>query len=65
MSIEIIVDLPNRTRLNYYSNFIPQIGEELYFAHYGLFKVIRVISYISDDSEHNQQMWVNIITERS
>ena len=46
--------------ITFYSNTIPRIGELIYFPHFGKFRVFEVIHHISDDSENNKCMWIEL-----
>ena len=49
---------------NYESNIIPRRGESLFFVHFGLFVVTDIIYRISDDSDDNKCMWIEIRVEK-
>lgn len=47
-------------KVKYVSEHIPRIGEILSFAHFGSFKVKNVAYRISDDTDCNDVMWVEV-----
>lgn len=57
-------DLRYTPLINYESNIIPRRGESLCFVHFGLFVVTDIIYRISDDSDDNKCMWIEIDVEK-
>ena len=57
-------DLRYMPLINYESNIIPRSGESLFFVHFGLFVVTDIIYRISDDSDDNKCMWIEIRVEK-
>ena len=57
-------DLRYMPLINYKSNIIPRRGESLFFVHFGLFVVTDIIYRISDDSNDNKCMWIEIRVEK-
>jgi len=59
-----IYDNPSREKIKYSSEHIPRVGEILHFPHIGGFKVKDVAYEISDDSEENTIMWVEVYVDK-
>ena len=57
-------DLRYMPLTNYESNIIPRRGESLFFVHFGLFVITDIIYRISDDSDDNKCMWIEIRVEK-
>lgn len=45
---------------SYNTDVIPRQGEFIYLSHFGMYRVLEVTHYISDDSVENKCMWVEI-----
>ena len=48
----------------YHSDIIPKVDEFLYFPHFGTYKVKKIIYNISDDSNNNRIMFVEVIADK-
>jgi len=48
----------------YRANVIPKVDESLYFPHFGTYKVKKIIYNISDDSNNNKIMFVEVIADK-
>lgn len=53
-----------RPLMTYTSDIIPRKGEVISFVHYGSYMVDDVTYRVSDDTENNELMWVEIKVER-
>ncbi|MBO7715270.1 MAG: hypothetical protein J6S85_17005 [Methanobrevibacter sp.] len=42
---------------------MPRENEILNFPHFGTFKINRIVYRISDDSEHNKVMWIDVFVD--
>ena len=49
--------------IQYESNIMPRKNEILNFPHFGTFKINRIIYRISDDTEHNKVMWIDVFVD--
>lgn len=49
--------------IQYESNIMPRENEILNFPHFGTFKINRVVYRISDDSKHNEVMWIDVFVD--
>ena len=50
-------------KIKYNSEHIPRVGEILHFPHLGSFRVKDIAYRISDDSDSNEVMWVEVYVE--
>ena len=50
-------------KTSYVSEHIPRINEIIHFAHIGGFRVKNVVYRISDDTNCNDVMWVEVYVE--
>lgn len=48
----------------YSANVIPKVDEFLYFPHFGTYKIKKIIYNISDDSNNNKIMFVEVIADK-
>lgn len=50
-------------KVKYNSEHIPRVGEILHFPHLGGFRVKDIVYRISDDTDSNEVMWVELYVE--
>lgn len=51
-------------KVKYNSKYIPRVGEILHFPHLGGFRVKDIVYRISDDTDSNEVMWVEVYVEK-
>ena len=64
----VIRNLDQNIILQYESNLIPHIGECVTLPHQGVFEVINVSHYITDDRDKNELeelLWVDVFVDFS
>lgn len=61
MLIYVYSDFRN---FKYSANVIPKVDEFLYFPHFGTYKVKKIIYNISDDSNNNKIMFVEVFADK-
>lgn len=59
-----INERPLHEMIKYSSQYIPRVGEFLFFPHLGGFIIENVVYEISDDSEPNEVMWISVFVKK-